>query len=329
MLVLGASGFVGGAVAHAASLAGWQVRGAGRRRPLGCAETAIVDLAEPESLRAACRGATVVVHAAGLAHVTAAGRDAEFESVNVRGTAAVLQAAAAEGVRRVVLVSSVSVYGDAAAPAEDLGEAAPCRPASAYARSKLAGEAVARQAAAAAGLELTIVRLATAYGPGDPGNVARLMRVIDRGRFVWIGAGENRKTLIHVADAGRALASAAAAGAPGGIYNLGAAPVTMAAIVGELALALGRSVPALRIPKGPVLAATRLLPGLGRRGAALAGRVRKWITDDVYDAGRFAHAFDWHPTVSLRAGIQSEVAWYRGDRRGRASAAPAERASPA
>src|SRR5882724_644517 len=99
MLVLGASGFVGGAAAAAASRAGWEVRGAGRRRPARCVDACTVDLRDAASLRAACEGAEVVVHAAGLAHVAGAtDRDAEFEAINVRGTAAVVAAAAAEGV---------------------------------------------------------------------------------------------------------------------------------------------------------------------------------------------------------------------------------------
>jgi nucleoside-diphosphate-sugar epimerase len=333
MLVLGASGFVGGAVAEAASLAGWQVTGAGRRRPVRCADAISVDLADPASLRAACRGADVVVHAAGLAHVRrSAERGADFEAVNVQGTAAVVQAAAAEGVRRLVLVSSVSVYGDARdatsrAPAVD--ETMPCRPTSPYARSKLAAEAVAGDAAAAAGLDLVVVRLATVYGPGDPGNVARLMRLIDQGRFVWIGSGENRKTLIYVDDVGRALTAAAAPGGPSGTYNLAAPPVSMTSAVEELARALGRSVPRVRVPAGPSLAAARLLRLFGPGGLAVADTITRLTMNDVYDGARFQQAFGWRPTVPMRVGFQREVAWYRAGSARDLMKAPAAKAPTA
>jgi nucleoside-diphosphate-sugar epimerase len=317
MLVLGASGFVGGAAAAAAQRAGWAVRGAGRRRPARCTDARRLDLGDGAALRAACQDAAVVVHAAGLAHVFgAAHRDADFEAVNVRGTAAVAAAAAATGVRRLILVSSIAVYGEAECPPGGVDESAPCRPASPYARSKLAGEVVARQAADAAGLELVVLRLATVYGPGDPGNLPRLMRLIDRGRFVWVGAGENRKTLIHIDDVGRALVAAADLAAPVGTYNLGAPPVSMAQIVTELALALGRPLPPVRLPAGPVRAAARLLGVAGGRLASVAGSLSKWLADDAFDARRFEREFGWQPTVSLGAGIRSEVAW---DRAGRAS----------
>jgi nucleoside-diphosphate-sugar epimerase len=291
------------------------VRGAGGRRPARCAEPVSVDLADATSLRSACRGAAAVVHAAGLAHVTgAAGRDADFEAVNVRGTAAVVQAAAAEGVRRLVLVSSVSVYGDAICPPGGFDEMAPCRPTSTYGRSKLAAEGIAREAAAAAGLELVVLRLATVYGPGDPGNLARLMRLIDRGRFLWVGTGENRKTLVHVDDVGRALVTAAALGAPTGTYNLSAPPVSMATVVAELAKALGHPVPAVRLPGGPCLAAARLLQVFGGRGASAAASLRKWMADDLFNGGRFERDFGWQPAIPLAEGIRGEVAWFRATR---------------
>jgi nucleoside-diphosphate-sugar epimerase len=108
--------------------------------------------------------------------------------------------------------------------------------------------------------------------------------------------------------------AAADLAAPVGTYNLGAPPVTMARIVTELALALGRTSPPFRLPAGPVRAAARLLGAGGGRLASVAGSLSKWLADDAFDARRFEREFDWQPTVSLEAGVRSEVAWYRGDR---------------
>ena len=47
------------------------------------------------------------------------------------------------------------------------------------------------------GMALTILRLATLYGKGHPRNVGRLIRTLDRGRFLWIGDGGNRKSLLY------------------------------------------------------------------------------------------------------------------------------------
>jgi len=73
-----------------------------------------------------------------------------------------------------------------------------------YALSKYNAKLRAIEIARDSGMALTILRLATLYGEGDPGNVGRLLRTLDRGRFLWIGDGSNRKSLLHKGDAARA-----------------------------------------------------------------------------------------------------------------------------
>ena len=72
-------------------------------------------------------------------------------------------------------------------------------------------------------MALTILRLATLYGEGDPGNVGRLIRTLDRGRFLWIGDGSNRESLLYKGDAARACMAVAERPASGiNIYNVSA-----------------------------------------------------------------------------------------------------------
>ena len=111
----------------------------------------------------------------------------------------------------------------------------------AIAMSKWQADQRAIEIAGDNGMHLTILRLATLYGEGDPGNVARLMRLIDRGRFVWVGDGLNRKSLIHREDAARACVTAACS--PGGgirIDNVSALACSVRDLVEGLAVALGR-----------------------------------------------------------------------------------------
>jgi UDP-glucose 4-epimerase len=318
-LVTGATGFIGSEIARLAVGQGLQVRGMTRRdAPLAPGvESCRLDLLDPEGLRGAAAGVSSIVHAAGLAHVFESRSDVRFDEVNVAGTANVVEAAAAAGVRQVVLVSSVSVYGPETGDLAD--ESSPCRPAGAYAESKLAGERRAIEIARASGLALTILRLATVYGEGDRGNVARLIRAIDRGRFVAIGPGTNRKSLIHVEDVACACLLAAQQPAEGvRIYNVAAAPCTMREVVSAIARALGRRPPHWRLPAGPVLVGTgalaRMIGGRGRLGG-LHQTTRKWLASDVYDAGRFQRDFGFQPRFGLEEGIRREVAWYRAQTR--------------
>jgi nucleoside-diphosphate-sugar epimerase len=319
LLVTGATGYLGGAVAKAALAQGIMVRGAGRRpSPSRELEWVALDVLDERAVVAAMAGIDVVIHAAALAHVFRPSNvpRTTFLDVNGRGTENVARAAVMAGCRHFVLVSSVAVYGSGAATmvAED-GE---CRPGSHYAESKLLAEARAREQLAAAGIPLTILRMTTLYGENNPGNVNRLMQAIDRGRFIWIGSGSQRKSLIHRDDAARAcLAAALAPAAAERIFNVTAAPATMKEIVDGLHVALGRVPPRWHIPDGWLLGATRMASALagpsGLAGAAHA-TLKTWLADAVFDGGRFERELQFRPQVALQEGLRRQVESYRSRR---------------
>jgi 2-alkyl-3-oxoalkanoate reductase len=318
VLVTGATGFLGSAVVGECLARGFCVRGVGRRSgkvPNGVSFFPM-DLRGPVGLEGICEGVNAVIHAAGLAHRPEETKWEEFFENNVSATANVMAAARAAGVARVVLVSSVAVYGrQEESPIE---ESAQARPDSLYAKSKHLAEQEAMRIAADGRLRLVILRLATIYGEEDPGNVARLIRAIDRKRFVWVGHGGNRKSLIHRQDAARACVEAL--GVPGAgcaVYNVTGPPITMKEIVTEAADALGRRLPSWRVPAGPARAALRLagrLPFLGRKASRASTTLEKWLSEEVFSAERFRAATRFESRVSLREGLRREVAWYRGAR---------------
>jgi len=317
LVVTGANGFVGSRIVETALAAGLRVRGTDRQ-PVGRvagADYLPADVLEPESLAPALAGADVVVHAAGLAHVFGTGQAAKapFHAVNVEGTANVARAAAVAGAQGFVLVSSVSVYGPHS-PGE-LDETSPCRPDQPYSRSKLESELRAREVCAQAGVALTILRMATIYGEGDPGNVARLIRAIDRRRFVWVGGGTNRKSLLHRDDAARACIVAAVSSHAGArVYNVSAPVCSTRDVVVAIARALGRRPPWLGVPVGLALVAARLLsvsPAAVERARSLERALNTWLRDDAYDASRIESELGFRTEVDLETGIRREVEWYR------------------
>jgi nucleoside-diphosphate-sugar epimerase len=162
-------------------------------------------------------------------------------------------------------------------------------------------------------MDLTILRLATLYGEGDPGNVARLMRTIDRGSFIWIGNGSNRKSLLHREDAARACLAVIQNPASGvNIYNVSAASCTMREVVEGLAGALGKRIPSFGIPASLVRGISGLLPLLPlSRMQTWGATAKKWLADDVYDSRKFAQTFNFQTCVNLAEGLRREVAWYR------------------
>lgn len=286
VLVTGATGFVGAAIARrlAADPAAFVVA-AGRRASSGFGEPNVVPLAldvtSAEAFAAASEHGPfdAVVHAAGLAHRFAGAPPDQFESVNVRGAMHAARYAARVGAR-LVHISSVSVYGDHGP--REVDETAECRPSDPYGRSKLAAE---RAVAEAYGGDAWVLRLATVVGPGDPGNLARLITANIRRRFVQVGPGRNRKTFVSVDDVADIAAAIVSSDVPaGGTYNVAAAPVTVGEVVGAIRVALGRKERGFRLPMAPFSAAAWLnRRTLGIRSVEDAARMlAKWTSDDVY-----------------------------------------------
>jgi nucleoside-diphosphate-sugar epimerase len=317
VLIIGASGFLGSAIVREARRQGFWVRAASRRPlPVGDAsESVCVDILDRVALKRALEGVDCVIHAAGLAHVAAERPEnaAKLVAVNATGTGNVGALAVEAGIQHFVLVSSVSVYGEY--EGECCDEVIPCNPRNAYASSKRQGEIEAARVAEAAGMRLTILRMATIYGEEDPGNVARLIRAIDRKQFVWIGSGLNRKTLVYRGDAARACVAALdRAGDETGIFNVATTVSTMREIVEGLAALLGRPLPRLRLPQSMILALTFMASGLPHKSWRVRGLhdvVRKWVVEDVYDGRRFEAAASFRGEVDLGQGLAREVAWYR------------------
>ncbi len=316
VLVTGANGFLGSELVRQAANDGMRVRATGRREAplISGIDYFCADVLDPESLRPAIDGVGTVIHAAGLAHVfdRSQAEDVRFEAVNATGTANVARTAAQAGVQHFILISSVAVYGDDVSARD---ENSVCRPEGPYAKSKWEAEQRAIEIAGANGMRLTILRLATLYGEGDSGNVARLMRAIDRGRFVWVGDGSNRKSLIHREDAVRACMSVLNTSEAGiNTYNVSAPPCTMRHVVEGLATALSRRLSRWHVPASVALwlawMAGALTRGHGRMGN-LNPTLKKWLADDFYVASKFRQRFDFETHVALAEGLRREVAWYR------------------
>jgi nucleoside-diphosphate-sugar epimerase len=309
LLVTGGSGFLGSAVVDLALHAGWQVRALSRSSRLipERVEPFVGDICDGSLIREACDGVTAVIHAAGLAHIV--GRDAlhstRFNNVNVLGTAELVSGALECGVPRLVLVSSVSVYGRYPGPKCD--ETVPCHPSGSYANSKRLGELRAIELAGTGRCSLSILRLATVYGEGDRGNVARLIGAIDRGRFIWAGSGDNQKSLIYKEDAARAcLLAVDRSELTTEIFNVSTSPCTMREILTAICDALGRPVPQLAIPLSLLRPTSAFCRSIGDP-LQFASRLEKFLRDDVYDGTRFITRFGFFPQVPLREGIRKEV----------------------
>ena len=176
-------------------------------------ELMVGDVRDERLVRRAMQHVEYVFHLAALpAVVTGAISPKDMHGVNVQGTLNVLQAATAEGVRRVVFASCASVYGtaDAAAVSEDVAPA----PRTMFAASKLAGEIYCRTHERAYGLETVVLRYFAVYGPRQSGLEGALVPTLiqqlrSRRRPTVVGDARTAQDLMYADDAVTATIAAA------------------------------------------------------------------------------------------------------------------------
>ena len=144
-------------------------------------------------------GVSTVVHLAARVHVmhdTAADPLTAFRAVNVGGTLKLARQAAATGVKRFVFISSVKVNGERTQPGRAFTEADAHNPQDAYGQSKHEAEQGLRQFSVDTGMEVVIIRPPLVYGPGVKANFAALMRAVQRGWPLPLGAVHNQRSLV-------------------------------------------------------------------------------------------------------------------------------------
>lgn len=320
-LITGATGAVGPQVVAACQSAGYAVRTLARNPSAGLwpsnVDARVGDIGDADTVRCAAEGADVVIHLAALLHQcephTSLERD--FERVNVGGTENLVCAAVASGVKRFVYVSTIAVYGPSGGAVID--ERTEPRPDTPYARTKLAAERVVLDATRSGQPLGTVLRAAAVYGPRVKGNYRRLALAIARRRYMPVGRGTNRRTLVHDRDLAAAIVAAAAhPQAAGQMFNVSDGRVhTLADIVAAICRAAGRQPPRWHVPLGPVRAAASAVQAMsrmvGRRPPISRAMLDKYTEDIAVDATMIQRMLGLAPTVDLAAGWRETLSALR------------------
>jgi UDP-N-acetylglucosamine 4-epimerase len=261
------------------------------------------DIRDPDACAGALRGAELVLHQAALGSVPRSiAHPIATHEVNVTGFLRVLDAARAEGVRRVVFASSSSVYGDH--PGLPKREEAIGRQLSPYAVSKHCDELYAFAFARCYGLELVGLRYFNVFGPRqDPnGPYAAVLPLwfsglLRGGEVALNGDGETSRDFCYVANAVQANVLAALTRNPeavGQIYNVAFGARTTLAELFELV----RSHAARFRPEA---AAARPLRRDFRPGD---------VRHSLADVSKAARLLGYRPTHSVADGLAEAAAWY-------------------
>jgi dihydroflavonol-4-reductase len=260
VLVTGASGFVGSAVARKLVERGFSVRALVRptspRFHLAGLNLEFVegDLRAPETVRPAMAGVRYLFHVAADYRLWAPDRN-EILTNNLTSTQTVMEAALRAGVERIVYTSSVATLavrtdGTSVDETHPLDEA---KAIGAYKRSKVAAERLVERMIAEAKLPAVIVNPSTPIGPRDvkPTPTGRIIVEAAHGRIpAFVDTGLN---LVHVDDVADGHLAALERGAVGERYILGGQNVQFAEMLAVIAKLVGRRPPRLRMPRGPIM----------------------------------------------------------------------------
>ena len=267
----------------------------------------------------AMQGVDAVVHMVALLHIVNPPPEMreKYERVNVGGTATVIEAAIKAGVRRVVLFSTIAVYGHLDGCM--LNEMSPTHPDTFYAQTKLAAERIVLNSRGADGQSLgTVLRLGAVYGSRIKGNYERLTHALARHRFIPIGSGLNRRTLVYDKDVGRAAALAVShPAAAGQVFNVTDGEFyTLSEIIESICSALGRKPPRLSLPVGPA----RTLIGLIEKGSHAIGLkppvtqalIDKYSEDIAVDGSLIQKELGFVPQYDLKTGWEETIREMQG-----------------
>jgi dihydroflavonol-4-reductase len=322
VVITGAAGFIGSAVARAVQARGARIvalvePGADDRNLEGIgAERVTADIRDAAAVRVACAGARFVFHLAAIYRFWA--RDPRiFYDVNVGGTLNVLAAARAAGCERLVFTSTVGVLGlggtRAGEPADETCYADIAQLHGSYKRSKYAAEHEVLRACAE-GLDLTILLPTFPLGPGDtrPTPTGKLALDFLNGRMPAFA--DTAMNVAHVDDLALGHIAALERGATGRSYVLGGENLSMRAILQALADYTGLPMPRRQVPRRLIVtagAASTLVEGrlLGREphvpleGARMSAA--KMIVTD-----RRARAEIGYDSRPAREAIRESARWF-------------------
>jgi len=206
ILITGSTGFVGSAVLdnllkskQKSLVESVTVALRSKKTVQRCIEFVVGDLMSQTDWRQSLHGQDVVIHTAARAHIMNdefANPLVEYRKVNVDGTLNLARQAAEAGVERFVFISSIKVNGEQTPlgtcfMADDLPA-----PEDSYGISKWEAEERLQKISQETGMEVVIIRPPLVYGPDVKGNFASMIKLVDSGLPLPLGAVHNKRSLV-------------------------------------------------------------------------------------------------------------------------------------
>ena len=319
VLMTGATGFVGQHLCQALTEQNVSVRAVVRSSkqarmllPSQCEPACIDHINGDTDWSGALRDVDAVVHLAARVHVMrdrASDPFAQYREVNTEGTRRLAEAAVDAGVDKFIYLSTVKVNGESTFEGHAFTIDDAPYPQDPYARSKWEAEQLLHRIAGSSGLETTVLRPPLIYGPGVGANFLALMRWVDRGVPLPLGAVRNRRSLLYVGNlAAAVIACLESSRANGQTFLLGdGEAVSTPALVNSIAAHMGKSPRLWPVPV-PLLRVAGRLSGKSSVIERLVGSLE-------VDSQPVRRRLGWSPPYSMDRAMAATVAWYRQHKR--------------
>lgn len=320
VLITGATGFTGGALAQKLAKQGKHVVALVREtsnvsalREIG-ATLVYGDISDREAVISASEGIDIIYHLAAVFR-TAGHPDSYYEAVNIGGVQNVIDAAREHKVGRTVHCSTIGVHGDIEQIPSN--EESPFNPGDIYQRTKLAGEELFAQAMAD-GLTGSIFRPGAIYGPGDM-RLLKMFKQINREFFPLFGGGTNLYHLSYIDDL------------TDGIILCGEHPNavgerfilcsneygTLKELAATIAEKLEVKAPTFAPPIRPLMLAAKICEALcrplGIDPPLHTRRVEFFVKSRAFDNSKARKLIGYAPKVSTAEGVRKTIVWYQAN----------------
>jgi nucleoside-diphosphate-sugar epimerase len=310
--VTGANGFVGRALGANLCDAGHALT-ALVRRPGGCDPRAHECVIPDDNFASIAAGtvnigvADVLVHLAARVHVmqdSAADPLAEYRAANVEGALNAARAALRAGVKRIVFVSSIKALGEREPghPWRETDHPAPTDP---YGMTKLEAERQLLGFGQEQGVEVVVLRPPLVYGPGVRANFEALMKAVDRGVPLPLGAIDAQRSMVSSANLADAIRFLATRPEPTeGIFHVtDGHDFTVAQMIQALARALGKRARLVAVPVSWLRAAGRL--------SGRSPQVDRLTSPLRLDSTRLREGLGWQPPLTVEQGLADTARAFR------------------
>lgn len=277
------------------------------------------DVESYEVLKDLTLNCDVVFHLAGKVHTVPRSyiEKQNFYRINVGGTRNLLEASKTNNVRRVVFFSTVGVYGcDSDFHGDEISL---CNPQTDYAKSKLQAEKIIMDSCNQGGPDGVILRFPVVYGPGDRGNIARLIKAVRRRLFVFFGDGNSLRSMISSKNASHvAIKAAFVPNASNQVFcATDGRDYTLNEVIEKISLALDLNWRPLHLP----MALSELAGQFGDFIERVVGiamplnseRVRKLSASLTFSNAKAESVLGYQALETFEQGISREVYWLNND----------------